>query len=84
MVFGVQFRGTVQPNQSQRWFTFNWPANKQIIWTVVPDSINASAAEITYSVAVQLASATTVTYWITITNLTNAAVDIEARYAILN
>jgi hypothetical protein len=84
VVFGVQFRGTVQPNQSQRWFTFNWPANKQIIWTVVPDSINASAAEITYSVAVQLASATTVTYWITITNLTNAAVDIEARYAILN
>jgi hypothetical protein len=74
----------VQPNQSQRWFTFNWPASKQIIWTVVPDSVNVSAAEITYTVAVQLASATAVTYWITITNLTNAAVDIEARYAILN
>jgi hypothetical protein len=84
VVFGVQFRGIVQPNQSQRWFTFNWPASKQIIWTVVPDSVNVSAAEITYTVAVQLASATAVTYWITITNLTNAAVDIEARYAILN
>jgi hypothetical protein len=22
---GVQWRGTLNPNQTQRWFTFNWP-----------------------------------------------------------
>jgi hypothetical protein len=22
-MYGVQFRGTLQPNQSQRWFTYN-------------------------------------------------------------
>ena len=55
----------------------------ELLWTVVPDSINASAPEITWSVGVQRTSSTYVTYWINITNQTNTAVDIEARYAIL-
>ena len=25
MITGTQFRGTLAPNQTQRWFTFNWP-----------------------------------------------------------
>jgi hypothetical protein len=49
---------------------------------VVPDSINTSVPEITWSVALQRTSATAVTYWISITNTTNTNVDIEARYAI--
>jgi hypothetical protein len=51
---------------------------------VVPDSINTTAAEITWTVGVQLASATAVTYWINITNNTSSAVDVEARYAVLS
>jgi hypothetical protein len=82
MQTGVQFRGTVAANQTARWYTFNWNPASYVIWTVVPDSVNASSPEITCSVAVQRASATAVTYWISITNMTNANVDIEARYAI--
>jgi hypothetical protein len=82
MTTGVQFRGTVPANQTHRWFTFNWNPNSHIIWTVVPDSINTSAPEISWSVAVQRTSATAVTYWISITNSTSVNVDIEARYAI--
>ena len=82
MTTGVQFRGTVAANQTHRWFTFNWPATEYILWTVVPDSIS-TAPEITWSVAVQRASATAVTYWISITNQTGSPVDIEARYAIV-
>ena len=82
MQTGVQFRGTVPANQTHSWYTFNWNPASYIIWTVVPDSINTTAPEISWSVAVQRASATAVTYWISITNSTSTNVDIEARYAI--
>jgi hypothetical protein len=36
-----------------------------------------------WDVAIERADATHVTYWITVTNLTNVAVQIEARYAII-
>ena len=82
MTTGIQFRGTLQANQTQRWFTFNWPAAEHVIWTVVPDSISAAGSEVTWSVAVQRTSAAFVTYWITITNQIGTPVDIEGRYAI--
>ena len=84
MTTGVQFRGTVAANSTARWYTFNWPVTEHVLWTVVPDSVNTSGAEISWSVAVQLASATAVTYWISITNVTGSPVDIEARYVIVS
>lgn len=83
MTTGVQFRGTVGANQTQRWYTFNWPAAEYVLWTVVPDSINTAGSEITWSVSVQRASSAFVTYWISITNQTGAPVDIEGRYCIV-
>jgi hypothetical protein len=83
MTTGVQFRGTVAANSTARWYTFNWPVSEYVLWTVIPDSVNTSGAEISWSVAVQLASATAVTYWISITNVTGNPVDIEARYVIV-
>jgi hypothetical protein len=83
MTTGVQFRGTVAANSTARWYTFNWPSTEYVLWTVVPDSVNTSGAEISWSVAVQLASTTAVTYWISITNVTGSPVDIEARYVIV-
>ena len=83
MTTGVQFRGTVAANSTARWYTFNWPATEYVLWTVVPDSVNTSGAEISWSVAAQRASATAVTYWITITNQTASSVDIEGRYVIV-
>jgi len=84
MTTGVQFRGTVAANSTARWYTFNWPVTEYILWSVVPDSVNTSGAEISWSVAVQLASTTAVTYWISITNVPGSPVDIEARYVIVN
>ncbi len=81
MVTGVQFRGTLPPNQTQRWFTYNWNATQHVLWEVVPDS-TGGAAQVDWNVAIERADASHVTYWITITNLTNASVQFEARYAI--
>jgi subtilase family protein len=80
---GVQFVGTLQPNQTQRWFTFNWPAHWHVLWSVMPITPQPGAAEIQHSVAVERANDRFVTYWITVTNLTNAVVNFEGRFAVL-
>jgi hypothetical protein len=83
MITGVQFTGSLTANQTQRFYTFNWNPANHVVWYMVPTSVNTTAAEVQWSVAVQLASSTSCTYWITVTNLTAATVTFEGRYAIL-
>jgi photosystem II stability/assembly factor-like uncharacterized protein len=82
-VCGVQWNGTVDPNQTTRWFTFNWPATWHVIWTVMPTTVG-NAPQLTWSVQVERASAEFATYWITVQNLTGVAVDFEGRFEILS
>jgi hypothetical protein len=84
MRVGVQFTGTVAASATRRWFTFNWQPGQHVVWTVVPTTPHSGAPQVEWDVAVERASAAAITYWITIRNLTAAAVDIEARYAVLN
>lgn len=84
MRVGVQFRGTIPAQSSQRWFTFNWPQQWHVVWYVVPTSPRSGAPQIEWVVAVERASESYMTYWITIRNLSPVPVDIEARYAVLN
>jgi len=69
---------------SNRWFTFNWPATWHVVWYMVPTSPRAGAPQVDWDVAVERASATHCTYWITVKNLTNQTVTFEGRYAVLN
>jgi hypothetical protein len=80
---GLQFTGTLQANQTQRWFTFNWPATWHIVWTVMPTTV-ATAAQITLTTSVQRASAEFATYWLTVQNLTGTPVNFEGRFCILS
>ena len=84
MTTGVQFTGSLGPNQTQKWFTFNWPAQWHVVWYVMPSTVKNGAPELDWDVEVERASATNVTYWITVKNLTNVNVSFEGRYAILN
>jgi len=84
MVVGTQFTGSVPGNAAQRWFTFGWPATWDTIWTVVPTTPAPGAPQLEWDVAVERASTTDITYWITIRNLTGTAISIEARYAVTN
>lgn len=82
-VVGVQWNGNLAPNQTQTWFTFNWPATWHMLWTAMP--VNpAPGAKLSFKVAVERASAEYATYWITVTNLTNQNISFEGRYAILS
>jgi hypothetical protein len=79
---GTQFTYTLAANQSATFYTFNWPEYEFVVWEVVPTTAG-TAAEITWSVEIQRASGAYVTYWITVTNLTGAAVSIQGRYTVL-
>ena len=83
MTTGVQFTGTLNANQTQRWFTFNWPASWHVARYMTPTT-NQTVPEVNWSVATQRADANYVTYWITVSNLTATAVTFEGRYAILS
>jgi len=84
MTTGVQFTGSLTANQTQRWFTFNWPPAQHVVWYMMPTTAETTGAELSWTVAVERASATAVTYWLTVTNLTGASINFEGRYAILN
>lgn len=84
MITGVQFRGTLPPNQTQRWFTFNWSAAQHVLWEIVPTTARSGAAQINWNVAIERADTIHVTYWISVSNLTNTPVQFEARYAIIS
>lgn len=80
--FGVQFTGRIPPRATHRWFTFNWPACWHVFWTVIPTTVRLGNPQIRWRVQVERASSGRITYWISITNLTDFDVDIEARYTI--
>jgi hypothetical protein len=81
---GVQWTGNLAGNESRRWFTFNWPATWHVVWTVMPTTQRLGAPQVSWSVAVERASAEYVTYWITVNNLTADPLAFEGRYCILS
>lgn len=81
---GVQWNGNLAGNETRRWFTFNWPATWHVVWTVMPTTPRVGAPQVSWSVAVERASAEYVTYWITVNNLTPDPLAFEGRYCILS
>jgi hypothetical protein len=80
---GVQFTGSLPANGTQRWFTFNWPASWHVVWYMMPTTVQTGVPEIQWSVAVERASSTNVTYWLTVTNPTGNPITFEGRFAVL-
>jgi hypothetical protein len=81
-IHGTQFTGTIPANATERWFTYNWPEIYFVQWEVVPTTPGAGP-QISYRVQVERPNGAYLTYWISITNLTNQPVSIEAHYNIL-
>lgn len=83
MTTGVQFTGSLAPNNTHTWFTWGWPAAWHVVWYMMPTTPKPGASEVEWTVEVERANATQCTYWISVKNLTNVAVNFEGRYAIL-
>lgn len=80
---GTQWIGTIGPNQTQHWFTYNWPPAWHVVWNIMPLTPCPGGPQLTFTVQVERASASACTHWITVKNLTPAAVRFEGRYDIL-
>lgn len=81
---GVQWTGTIGPNQTKRWFTWGWPVVRHVVWYLMPITPKIGAPELDWDVAVERANASQCTYWITVKNLTSITVTFEGRYAVLS
>jgi hypothetical protein len=81
--FGVQFRGRLEANQTQRWFTHSWPAHWHVEWSVVPTNPKGGGPTVEWTVRTERPSDYYVTYWIDIKNLRGEQTYFEARYAVL-
>jgi len=81
---GVQFRTTIPARATRRMFTHSWPAFWFVVWTVVPTSPAVDGpSQIGWSVELTRQTDSLLKYFIEITNLTGAAVNVEARYDVL-
>lgn len=81
---GVQFTGSLGASETRRWFTFNWPVAWHVVWYMMPTSPQVGAPQLDWDVAVERASSTYCTYWLTVRNLTQANVAFEGRFAVLS
>jgi hypothetical protein len=72
----------LEPGASNQWYTYNWPPEQQVVWTGSSHP-EIGCPQVEWSVAVNRESETACTYWITVHNLTQEAVDFEGRFAIL-
>lgn len=85
MTFGVQFTGSVPAGQTRRWFTHSWNATRNVVWMVVPTGPPVDGgAQLEWKVQATRQTPTLIKWFIEVKNVTNVAVNFEARYAILN
>lgn len=78
-VVNTQFVGSLNPGQTRSWFTFNWPIDWFVNWSLRPTT---NGGKIKWDVAIERAGST-FTYWLTVTNVGPAATNFEGKYAVL-
>lgn len=84
MRVGVQFTGNLAAGETRRWFTFNWPQQWHVVWYMMPTTPAVGARQVEWEVQVERATATNVTYWLVVRNISAAPITFEGRYAVLN
>jgi hypothetical protein len=79
-VVNTQWTGTINPGQTQNWFTHSWPLDWFVTWSIRPTS---PGGKIKWEVAIERANNNTFTYWITVTNTGSVATQFEGKYSVL-
>jgi hypothetical protein len=81
----THFTGSVAAGQTRRFFAPQWPAHWHVVWTLAPTTVAArpGAPQLNLTVRTERSSDGFVTYWLDIANVTNTAVEFEARYVVL-
>lgn len=79
-IVGTQWTGTINPGQTQNWFTFNWSPDWFMNWSIRPTT---TGGKIKSEVAIERAANNTFTYWITVTNTGSVATSFEGKYSLM-
>lgn len=79
-IVGTQWTATINPGQTQNWFTHSWSPDWFINWSVRPTT---AGGRIKSEVSVERAANNTFTYWITVTNTGPIATSFEGKYALM-
>ena len=82
--WGVQWFGSLAPQETKTWFTWGWGAAWKVLWTIMPLTPCPGANQLKWNVRVVRANATQCTYWISVSNLTGDPVKFEGRYDVLS
>ena len=82
--FGTQWTDTMPPHAVIDYYTWGWPACWDVVWTPMSDTPTDGGPQMTWNVQVERSPYPYfLTYHIVITNLTNAPLSVEGRYAVL-
>jgi hypothetical protein len=79
-VVHTQFTGSLNAGQTQSWFTYNWPTDWFVAWSLRPTT---SGGKVKWDVAIERAGNGTFTYWLTVSNVGPGSTTFEAKYAVL-
>ena len=79
-VVNTQFVGSLNPGQTVSWFTFGYPIDWFVVWSLRPTT---NGGKIKWDVAIERAANNTFTYWLTVTNVGPVTTNFEGKYAIL-
>lgn len=74
---GTQFTGTLNAGQSATWFTFNWPTDEIMYWSVHPTTTDG---RVNWTVDIRLTSNDRFTYYLTIRNTGSSTTSFQAKY----
>jgi hypothetical protein len=74
---GTPFTGTLNAGQTATWFTFGWPSDEIVYWSVHPTT---SQGQVDWSVDIKRDPNNTFVYYLTITNRGSSTTSFEAKY----
>jgi hypothetical protein len=81
---GVQASPTIGAGQTKLYFTWGWPADRHVLWHVMPITPAVGAPSLDWDVSVERANQTQCTYWITVKNLASKTLTFELRFVVLS
>jgi hypothetical protein len=77
-IVGTQWTATINPGQTQQWFTHSWSPDWLIDWSIRPTT---PGGRLNWDVEIERAPNNTFTYHITVRNTSSVATNFEGRYA---
>jgi hypothetical protein len=76
----TQFTGTLNAGQTRTYFTFNWPTDEIVYWSMHPTTTDG---RVNWTVDIRLADNDRFVYYLTVTNRGSSTTSFEAKYVVL-